>query len=136
VSSSQTSQRRRLPRRGRGQPSGVGTDLTNTQPPRLGAGSGISFGVKQQIKQARTGQLAAGTKINDNELQNAEYGTLSSGQFAAVSRQQHVTAAAGALALSDITVTGTVPAITAAGGPPAASAAGRAGGRRSRSAAG
>ena len=95
---------------------GVGTDLTITQPPRPGAGSGISFGFKQQIKQARTGQLAAGTKINDNELQNAEYGTLSSGQLAAVSRQQHVTAAAGALALSDITVTGTVPAITAGSG--------------------
>jgi putative ABC transport system permease protein len=95
---------------------GVGTDLTITQPPRPGAGAGISFGFKQQIKQARTGQLAAGTKINDNELQNAEYGTLNSGQLAAVSRQQHVTAATGALALSDITVTGTVPAITAGSG--------------------
>jgi putative ABC transport system permease protein len=95
---------------------GVGTDLTITQPPKPGAGAGISFGFKQQIKQARTGRLAAGTKIDDNELQNAQYGTLSSAQLAAVSRQQHVTAAAGALALSDITVTGTVPAITAGSG--------------------
>jgi len=95
---------------------GVGTDLTVTQPPKQGSGAGISFGFKQQIKQARSGQLAAGTKINDNELQNTQYGTLSTGQLATVSRQQHVTAAAGALALSDITVTGTVPAITAGSG--------------------
>ena len=95
---------------------GVGTDLTVTQPPKQGAGAGISFGFKQQIKQARSGQIAAGTKINDNELQNTQYGTLTSGQLAAVSRQQHVTGATGALALSDITVTGTVPAITAGSG--------------------
>jgi ABC-type lipoprotein release transport system permease subunit len=95
---------------------GVGTDLTVTQPPKQGSGAGISFGFKQQIKQARSGQLAAGTKINDNELQNTQYGTLSTGQLAAVSRQQHVTAATGALALSDITVSGTVPAITAGSG--------------------
>jgi putative ABC transport system permease protein len=95
---------------------GVGTDLTVTQPPKQGSGSGISFGFKQQIKQARTGQIAAGTKIDDNELQNTQYGTLNSSQLAAVSRQQHVTAAVGALSLSDITVTGTVPALTAGSG--------------------
>jgi len=95
---------------------GVGTDLTVTKPPAQGTGAGVSFGFRQQIKQARGGQIAAGTKINDNELQNAQYGTLTSAQLAAVSRQQHVTGAAGALALSDITVTGTVPAITAGSG--------------------
>jgi ABC-type lipoprotein release transport system permease subunit len=95
---------------------GVGTDLTVTQPPKQGAGSGISFGFRQQIKEVRKGQIAAGTKIDDNELQNTQYGTLSSGQLAAVSGQRHVTAAAGALTLSDITVTGTVPALTAGSG--------------------
>ncbi len=95
---------------------GVGTDLTVTQPPKQGSGAGISFGFKQQIKQARSGQIAAGTKINDNELQNTQYGTLTSSQLAAVSRQQHVTGATAALTLSDITVTGTVPAITAGSG--------------------
>ena len=95
---------------------GVGTDLTVTKPPAQGTGAGVSFGFRQQIKQARGGQIAAGTKINDNELQNAQYGTLTAAQLAAVSRQQHVTGAAGALALSDITVTGTVPAITAGSG--------------------
>jgi putative ABC transport system permease protein len=92
---------------------GVGTDLTVTQPPKQGAGSGLTFGFKQQIKQVRSGQIAAGTKINDNDLENTQYGSLTGGQLAAVSRQQHVTAATGALALTDITVTGTVPALTA-----------------------
>jgi putative ABC transport system permease protein len=95
---------------------GVGTDLTVTQPPKQGTGDGISFGFRQQIKQVRSGQIAAGTKISDNELQNTQYGTLSSSQLAAVSRQQHVTGATGALTLSDITVTGTVPALQAGQG--------------------
>ena len=94
---------------------GLGTDLTVTQPPKQGSGSGLTFGFKQQIKQVRSGQIAAGTKINDNELENTQYGSLTASQLAAVSRQQHVTAAAGALALTDITVTGTVPALTAGG---------------------
>jgi ABC-type lipoprotein release transport system permease subunit len=92
---------------------GVGTDLTVTQPPKQGSGSGLTFGFKQQIKQVRSGQIAAGTKINDNQLENTQYGSLTAGQLAGVSRQQHVTAATGALALTDITVTGTVPALTA-----------------------
>jgi putative ABC transport system permease protein len=95
---------------------GVGTDLTVTQPPKQGSGTGLSFGFKQQINQVRSGQIAAGTKINDNELENTQYGPLAASQLAAVSRQRHVTAATGALALTDITVTGTVPAITAGQG--------------------
>jgi putative ABC transport system permease protein len=95
---------------------GVGTDLTITQPPKQGTGTGISVGFKQQIKAVRSGQIAPGTKINANELQNTQYGSLSSRQLAAVARQQHVTATAGALALSDITVAGTVPAINAGQG--------------------
>ena len=94
---------------------GLGTDLTVTQPPKQGSGSGLTFGFKQQIKQVRSGQIAAGTKINDNELENTQYGSLTASQLATVSRQQHVTAATGALALTDITVTGTVPALTAGG---------------------
>ena len=95
---------------------GVGTDLTVTQPPKQGSASGISFGFKQQIKQVRSGQLAAGTKINDNELQNTQYGSLSAAQLAAAAKQEHVTAATSALSLTDITVTGTVPALSAGSG--------------------
>jgi putative ABC transport system permease protein len=95
---------------------GVGTDLTVTQPPKQGSGTSLTFGFQQQIKQVRSGQISAGAKINDNVLQNTQYGTLTAGQLAAVSGQQHVTAATGALALTDITVTGTVPALTAGSG--------------------
>jgi putative ABC transport system permease protein len=95
---------------------GVGTDLTVTQPPKQGSAAGLSFGFKQQIKQVGSGQIAAGTKINDNELQNTQYGTLSASQLAGVSRQQHVIAATGALSLTDITATGTVPALSAGSG--------------------
>ena len=44
---------------------GVGTDVTITQPPKQRTGTGISFGFRQQIKQVRSGQIAAGTKIDD-----------------------------------------------------------------------
>ncbi len=64
---------------------GVGTDLTVTQPPKQGSGTSLTFGFQQQIKQVRSGQLAAGAKINDNELQNTQYGTLTAAQLAAVS---------------------------------------------------
>jgi putative ABC transport system permease protein len=100
---------------------GVGTDLTVTQPPKQGIGAGLSFGFKQQIKEVRTGQIAAGTTIYDNELDNTQYGTLTASQLAAVARQQHVTAAGGALALTDLTVSGTVPAISASQGGGSAS---------------
>lgn len=71
-----------------------------------GVGSGLSFGFRQQIKEVRSGQIAAGTTINDNELENTQYGTLTTSQLAAVSRQQHVTAVTGVLALTDLTVSG------------------------------
>jgi putative ABC transport system permease protein len=95
---------------------GVGTDLTVTEPPMQGTGAGLSFGFRQQIKQVRSGQIATGTKINDNELQNTQYGTLTADQLAAVSRQRHVSVATGALVLNDVTVTGTVPALSAGRG--------------------
>ena len=45
---------------------GVGTDITVTQPPAKGSGGGTSFGFRQEIKNVRSGQIAAGTKININ----------------------------------------------------------------------
>jgi ABC-type antimicrobial peptide transport system permease subunit len=95
---------------------GVGTDVTITEPPKQGSGAGITFGFRQQVKAARGGQIAAGTRIHDNELQNTQYGALSAGQLARAGRQPHVARTAGALSLTDITVTGTVPAITAGAG--------------------
>jgi len=95
---------------------GVGTDLTVTQaPPQGSGGQKTSFGFKQQIKAAKQGQIAAGTKININDLVNGRYAPLRSGALAAVARQHDVMSAVGGLTLSDVTVTGTVPAVTTGG---------------------
>jgi putative ABC transport system permease protein len=95
---------------------GVGTDLTVTQPPLQGSGGQkTQFEFQQQLKAAKRGQVAAGTKININNLVNGRYAPLSSGALAAVARQHDVTSAVGGLTLSDVTVTGTVPAVTTGG---------------------
>jgi putative ABC transport system permease protein len=95
---------------------GVGTDLTVTQAPTQGsAGQKTTFGFQQELKQVKQGQIAAGTKININNLVDGGYSPLSSSALAAVARQHDVTSAVGGLTLTDVTVTGTVPAVTTAG---------------------
>jgi putative ABC transport system permease protein len=92
---------------------GVGTDITVTQPPAKGSGGGTSFGFRQEIKNVRSGQIAAGTKININQLVNTQYGTMKAASLAPVSRLGGVSAATGGLTLTDVTVSGTVPALSA-----------------------
>src|SRR6201985_3987110 len=55
---------------------GVGTDITVTQPPARGSGGGTSFGFRQEIKNVRSGQIAAGHQININQLVNTQDGTM------------------------------------------------------------
>ncbi len=95
---------------------GVGTDITVTQPPKPGSGDSTSFGFRQQIRSVRSGQLAAGTSVNINDLVNAGLGTLNASAVGTVARQRDVAAAVGGLALTDVTVTGTVPALNAGSG--------------------
>jgi putative ABC transport system permease protein len=95
---------------------GVGTDVTVTQPPAKGSGGGTSFGFRQDIKNVRSGQIAAGTKININQLVNSQYGTMSSGSLARAAALDGVSAVAGGLSLTDVTVTGTVPSLSAGSG--------------------
>src|SRR5260370_27266861 len=92
---------------------GVGTDLTVTQPPAQGSGGKTQFGFKQQLKAAKQGQVAAGTHININDLVNGRYEPLSSSALATVAGQRDLTSAVGGPTLSDVTVTGTVPAVSA-----------------------
>jgi len=91
---------------------GVGTDVTVTEPPAAGSSVGTTFGFTQEIKDIRTGAVAAGTKININNLATEQYGVLSSDVLAKMARQAGVSSAVGGLALTDLTVTGTVPQIT------------------------
>ncbi len=95
---------------------GVGTDVTVTKPPSAGTSSAISVQFRQEIKAIRNGAVAAGTTINENELLESQYGVLSSRDLATVARQRDVTAAAGGLTLTDVTVNGTVPSITVGSG--------------------
>jgi putative ABC transport system permease protein len=95
---------------------GVGTDITITQPPARGSSAATSFGFSQEIRAVRTGQIAAGTTISLNNLANSEYGTLGRATVATVARQHDVTGAAGGLTLTDVTVHGTVPSLSAGKG--------------------
>jgi putative ABC transport system permease protein len=95
---------------------GVGTDITVTQPPAKGSGGGTAFGFRQDIKNVRSGQIAAGTKIDINQLVSSQYGTMSSASLAQAARLDGVSSAAGGLSLTDVTVTGTVPSLSAGSG--------------------
>jgi putative ABC transport system permease protein len=95
---------------------GVGTDLTVTQPPKQGSSAATTFGFTQDIKDIRSGVIAAGTNINISNLSTVQYGILGPDALAKVARQHGVTGAVGGLTLTDATVTGTVPSISAGQG--------------------
>src|SRR5256885_10280064 len=82
---------------------GVGTDITVTQPPVKGSGGGTSFGFRQEIKNVRSGQIAAGTKININQLVSTQYGTMSSGSLARVTGLGGVSAGTGGVGPTRVT---------------------------------
>jgi ABC-type lipoprotein release transport system permease subunit len=89
---------------------GVGTDITVTKAPTTSSGSGFGFGFRQGIG-TRT-RPKAGSKIDDNTLTgDVTLASLSTSQVSTVARMRNVAAAAGALTLTDRTVSGTVPAI-------------------------
>jgi putative ABC transport system permease protein len=89
---------------------GVGTDITVTKAPTTSSGSGFGFGFRQGIG-TRT-RPKAGSKIDNNTLTSyVTLASLSTTQVSTVARMRNVAAAAGALTLTDRTVSGTVPAI-------------------------
>jgi hypothetical protein len=61
---------------------GVGLVITVTQPPAKGSGGGTSFGFRQDIKNVRSGQLAAGTKIDINQLVSSQWAGREAGAAA------------------------------------------------------
>ncbi len=92
---------------------GVGTDITVTQPPAPGSGAaqGFGFGLRQALGGTRP---SAGTRIDVSVLRSRGLGTLESSSVAAVSRLPGVSAAAGGLTLTDMTLSGTIPSISPA----------------------
>jgi putative ABC transport system permease protein len=92
---------------------GVGTDVTVTQTPKAGQFTPGSFGFR-----GRTGtrtRPAAGTKISINNLTSAGLGSLSSTSVASIAKLHDVSGASGALSLSDVVITGKIPAINSSG---------------------
>jgi ABC-type lipoprotein release transport system permease subunit len=96
---------------------GVGTDVTVTQPPTAGSGGGTRFNVGG----APPGQQKAGTSFSRDILAGAGTGTIKSSSVTTVAGLKNVSGAAGALALNDVKLSGTVSAGTgqpgAQGGP-------------------
>ncbi len=90
---------------------GVGTDITVTKAPTTSTGgTGFGFGFRQSIG-SRT-RPKAGTEINNNTLSSdVTLASLSTSDVTNVARMQNVAAAAGALTLTDRTISGKVPAI-------------------------
>jgi len=91
---------------------GVGTDITVTKAPTSSSsgGSGFGFGFNQGI--GTNSRPKAGTKLNNNTLSSdATLASISSTDVTTVGKIQNVAAAAGALTLTDRTISGTVPAI-------------------------
>src|SRR5438132_1223691 len=91
---------------------GVGTDITVTTAPSRGSGGPFGFRVRGQ-PQGGT-QPKAGQKFNRDVLVTGALGTLKSTSVARIAQTHQVTAAAGALSATDLSVSGTIP--TSSGG--------------------
>ena len=96
---------------------GVGTDITVTKTPTTGAAGGGGFGFSFRQSTGTTARPKAGSKINDNTLtSDVTLASIGSSDVTTISKLSNVAAAAGALTLTDRTVTGTVPAFNTSGG--------------------
>jgi ABC-type lipoprotein release transport system permease subunit len=90
---------------------GVGTDVTVTQSPASGSGRPPNF----RIGGAAPGK--AGTSFSRNVLRGPGLGTLKSSSVSTISGLTDVSAASGALSLTDLSLSGTVPSGSQQGAP-------------------
>jgi ABC-type lipoprotein release transport system permease subunit len=88
---------------------GVGTDVTVTQSPTAGSGGATRFGF------GGGSRPQSGTKINRNVLVGGQLGTLKSTSVTTISGLKDVSAAAGALVLNDLKLSGTISAGSSSG---------------------
>jgi putative ABC transport system permease protein len=86
---------------------GIGTDITVTKAAPKGTGGASSFSIGG-------GKPSAGQNFDKNMLLSASggLGTISSSDVTSISQLSHVGNAAGALALTDLDVSGKIPAVT------------------------
>jgi ABC-type antimicrobial peptide transport system permease subunit len=90
---------------------GVGTDVTVTQSPTSGSGGPTRFGF------GGGSRPTSGTKINRNILAGGQLGTLKSASVTTISGLKDVSAAAGALVLNDVKLSGTISSGSSGGAP-------------------
>jgi ABC-type lipoprotein release transport system permease subunit len=98
---------------------GVGTDITVTKAPAASSGGPFGFRVRGRTGTgtgARPTRPAPGTKFSRSVLLNRALGPISSTSVTSISGLHGVAAAGGALALTDLSISGTVPNIPAGGG--------------------
>src|SRR5499427_9377661 len=96
---------------------GVGTDITVTKAPAANSGGPFGFRVRGGTGTgARPTRPAPGTKFSRSVLLNRALGPISSTSVTSISGLHGLAAAGGALALTDLSVSGTVPNIPAGGG--------------------
>jgi len=96
---------------------GVGTDITVTKAPAANSGGPFGFRVRGRTGTgARPTRPAPGTKFSRSVLLNRALGPISSSSVTSISALHGVAAAGGALALTDLTISGTIPAAPAGGG--------------------
>ena len=90
---------------------GVGTDITVTTAPSRGSGGPVGFRVRgQQPSSGATPK--AGQKFSRDVLVTGARGTLKSSSVTTIAQTQNVTAAAGALSATNLSISGKVPAST------------------------
>jgi ABC-type antimicrobial peptide transport system permease subunit len=98
---------------------GVGTDITVTKAPAANSGGPFGFRVRGRSGTGTGGRPtrpAPGTKFSRSVLLNRALGPISSTSVTSISGLHGVAAAGGALALTDLSISGTVPNVSASGG--------------------
>ena len=90
---------------------GVGTDVTVTKAAAKGSGEPVGFQIRQELKSGLPGSRPpAGTNFSRNLLTSVAsgLGLLNSSSAASIARLPDVSAAGGALGLTDLEVSGTI----------------------------
>jgi ABC-type antimicrobial peptide transport system permease subunit len=93
---------------------GVGTDITVTTAPSQGSGGPFGFRVKGRQPPSAAGPKA-GQKFSRDVLVTGALGTLKSSAVTQIAQTRDVTAAAGALSATGLSISGTVPASSSGG---------------------
>jgi ABC-type antimicrobial peptide transport system permease subunit len=92
---------------------GVGTDITVTTAPSQGSGS--PFGFRVRGRPPSGARPKAGQKFSRDVLVTGALGTLKSSAVTQIAQTRDVTAAAGALSATNLSISGSVPASSGGG---------------------